>query len=117
MIKILKKTTQKLVLSSFLNLLVFSQVFADFDSRLFGGRYDSYEAWFRVVWNWAMVIMIPISVVVLSVAGILYMTSEGDSNRVALAKRLVVGVLSGVGLLVLARLIMTVVGVGDFYVP
>lgn len=66
----------------------------------------SYEGWITATWEWTMVIMIPLSVLILTGAGILYMTSEGDSTRVTLAKKLIIGVVSGVGLLILARLLI-----------
>lgn len=75
---------------------------------VFGGgeTCDSYECWVRRVWNWTMLILIPLSVLVLSAAGVLYMVSEGDSDRVSLAKKLILGVFSGVGLLVLSRFLI-----------
>jgi hypothetical protein len=84
-----------------------------FDSLIFGGTCSNYECWIGKVWDWSMTIMIPLSVLVLSVAGILYMLSEGDSNKVALAKRLVIGVVSGVSLLILAKFILIIIGTGD----
>jgi preprotein translocase subunit Sec61beta len=47
----------------------------------------------------------------LSAAGIIYMVSGGDPTRVKLAKKIVVGVASGVGLIILARVIFNVLGV------
>jgi hypothetical protein len=76
-----------------------------------GKQCDSYECWMGEVWKWSMIIMIPLSVLVLSAAGVLYMVSEGDSNRIGLAKKLILGVFSGIGLLVLARLLLTIIGV------
>lgn len=69
----------------------------------------SYEEWIVLVWNWAMGILIPLSVLIFIVAGTIYMTSEGDSNRVGIAKKMIIGVLSGVGLLILGRLLLIVI--------
>lgn len=74
-----------------------------------------YEDWIGQVWDWALIIMIPLSVLILSAAGVLYMVSEGDSNRIGLAKKLIIGVFSGVGLLVLARLLLNIIGVEGFF--
>lgn len=70
-----------------------------------------YAGFMKVLWDWALLIVIPISVLILSAAGVLYMISEGDSNRIGLAKKLIIGVASGVGLLVLARLLLNIIGV------
>lgn len=70
-----------------------------------------YEGWMGEVWGWALMVMIPLSVLILAAAGVLYMVSEGDSNRIGLAKKLIIGVASGVGLLVLARLLLNIIGV------
>jgi hypothetical protein len=80
----------------------------------FGGEdCDSYECWIGLTWNWAMLILVPLSVLILSAAGVIYMVSEGDSNRVALAKKMITGVASGVGLLVLSRVLLAIIGVDD----
>jgi hypothetical protein len=77
---------------------------------VFGGEeVSSYEEWLRLVWNWSMLIMIPLSVLILSAAGVLYSVSEGDSKRIETAKRLILGVVSGVGLLILSRVLIAVI--------
>lgn len=86
----------------------------EFKSFITGNCLSSYEDWLSEVWGWAMMIIVPLSVLILSAAGVLYMTSEGDSNRIGLAKKLIVGVVSGVGLLVLARLLLIIILGEDF---
>lgn len=76
-----------------------------------GQNCSTYGCWISLVWNWAMLILVPLSVLVLSAAGVLYMTSEGDSNRVGLAKKLIIGVVSGVAILVLSKVLLTIIGV------
>ncbi len=71
-----------------------------------GGVCDTYEDWIQVVWAWALTIAIPLSVLILSAAGVIWMTSEGNPERITLAKRLITGVLSGLGLLILARIVL-----------
>ncbi len=86
----------------------------EFKSVISGRCVSSYEQWIAEVWGWAMMIIVPLSVLILSAAGVLYMTSEGDSNRIGLAKKLIIGVVSGVGLLVLARLLLVIILGEDF---
>lgn len=74
--------------------------------------YSDYQTWVKDVWSWSMKIIIPLSVLILTAAGVIYMTSEGDSNRVGLAKKMIIGVASGVGILVLGRLLLQVI-IGD----
>jgi hypothetical protein len=84
-----------------------------FKSFITGNCLSTYEDWLGEVWGWSLRIMIPLSVLILSGAGVLYMVSEGDSSRIALAKKLIIGVFSGVGLLIVARVILNVIGVGN----
>lgn len=79
---------------------------------MFGGTCSDYNCWIRLVWNWATAILIPLSILVLTAAGVVYMTSGGNPDRVGLAKKMIVGAVSGVGLIVLSRVILTVLGVG-----
>lgn len=74
---------------------------------------NGYQCWIRKVWNWAITIAISLSVLVLTAAGYLYMTSAGNPDRIGLAKKLMIGVFSGIGLLVLSRvLLVNVIGLG-----
>lgn len=69
----------------------------------------SYQDWIKLVWNWAMAIMIPLSVLIFTAAGVIYTVSEGDSKRIEMAKRMIIGVVSGVGLLILSRVFLLVI--------
>lgn len=71
-----------------------------------GEECSDYNCWVGKVWNWAMVIMIPLSVLIFTAAGVIYTISEGDSKRIELAKRMITGVVSGIGLLVLSRVLL-----------
>lgn len=110
---------RKIISIFFVNLFVSTLAHAScpggFESVISGDCISTYPEWITELWGWAMIIMIPISVLILSAAGVIYMVSEGDSNRIGLAKKLIIGVFSGVGLLVLARLLLTVIGVEGFY--
>ncbi len=105
---------KKIFLIAVTNSLFAATAFAaqEFET-VFGKSCDSYTCWINEVWNWAMMIIVPLSVLILSAAGVIYMTSEGDSNRVSIAKKMIMGVFSGVGLLILTKLILTVIGVED----
>lgn len=74
---------------------------------------DSYKCWIGLTWNWAMLILVPLSVLILSAAGVIYVLSEGDSDRIGLAKKMILGVVSGLGLLVLSRVLLAIIGVED----
>lgn len=79
-----------------------------------GGTCDTYDEWIQVVWAWALAIAIPLSVLIVSAAGVIWMTSEGNPERITLAKRLITGVLSGLGLLILARIVfVNIIGINS----
>lgn len=107
---------QKIKIILVLTTLLFPRTVSasPFDTVL-GVTCTTYECWIQALWGWAMILMIPLSVLILSAAGVIYMISEGDSTRIGFAKKLIIGVFSGVGLLILARLLMTVVGIEGFY--
>lgn len=91
-----------------------------FDSYLGGkcknsaGQVTTYECWISAVWNWAMIIIVPIAALVLAAAGVVYNTSGGNPDRIALAKKLMLGVASGLGLLVISKiLLLTIIGTGS----
>jgi hypothetical protein len=71
--------------------------YSQFDSMFCdGGKCNGYEDWIAGVWKWALYILIPLSVLVVTAAGVVWMTSE----------------VSGVSLLLLGRLIfVNIVGV------
>lgn len=99
------------IISAFFTFLLIPKVSvaaASF-STVFGGTCDSYECWIKKAWGWSMGILIPLSVLIFTAAGVIYMTSEGDSNRIGVAKKMILGVLSGVGLLILGRLLLIVI--------
>jgi hypothetical protein len=81
-----------------------------FEDRVFGGGcMDSYDQWMGLIWNWALSVSIPLSIVVLVWAGVLYAGSGGNPEQVGKAKKIMIGVFSGLGLLILARVILTTV--------
>lgn len=79
---------------------------ADELCSIFDAHCTTYEQWIGQVWGWAMGIIISLSVVVLGWAGLVYMTSEGDPNKIGLAKKYIWGVVWGLGLLILSRVLL-----------
>lgn len=80
-------------------------LFFDFDT-MFGGTCPDYGCWITKVWAWATMIMLPLSIIMLIAAGALYATSSGNPDRISLAKKIIIGVLSGLVLIVLARVLL-----------
>lgn len=75
-------------------------------TSMFGKKCSTYECWIELVWNWATAIIVPLAVIVIVAAGIIYMTSGGNPDRIGLAKKMIFGALSGVALLLLARVFL-----------
>ena len=87
----------------------FKSMFGDYLSgacKNKSGQVGSYECWIQGVWNWSMLIIIPLATIVLIAAGIIYMTSGGNPDRVSLAKKMIFGALSGLALLVLGKVFL-----------
>ena len=76
-----------------------------FDS-MFGGTCSDYKCWIQKVWAWAVAVMVPLSIIVLIIAGALYATSAGSPDKISLSKKLIIGVLSGLALIVIARILL-----------
>lgn len=103
---LMKKLTNLLLMTVFIPSITFAAKF----NTVFGAECDTeingYQCWIEQVWSWALTILIPLSVLVLSVAGVLYMTAGGDEKRVGTAKKMIWGALSGIGLIILARVML-----------
>lgn len=67
---------------------------------------STYEQFINAAWNTGTAIIIPLSVVVITAAGVVWTTSEGDPKKIKLARKLIIGVLSGIGLIILSRVIL-----------
>lgn len=85
--------------------------------RLFSSLVCSEEAqaltcFTKKVFEFAQVAIIVLAVGAIVVAGIIYMTSAGNPKQIEMAKKLIMGALTGVAVMVLGRLFLTqVVGV------
>jgi hypothetical protein len=70
------------------------------------------NCWIGKVFAFAQTAIYILSIGAIILAGILYMTSMGDPNRVGLAKKLLVGAASAIAIMVLGRFFLTkVIGV------
>lgn len=102
-----------------------SQLFAagtPFYSQFFGVICDDpakiYNCWIREAWAWSTYLLFFLCPVVLIAAGYIYMTSQGNPDRISVAHKLVAGVFSGLGLLIFAYfLIHQVIGIDVSIVP
>jgi hypothetical protein len=82
-----------------------------FKSMFTGTCLGDYKSWIVEVWRWAMAIIVPLSALMVTAAGVIYMTSGGNPQRVGLAKKIAIGVVSGIALLILARLLFNILGI------
>ncbi|MBW6431951.1 hypothetical protein K0A96_02075, partial [Patescibacteria group bacterium] len=93
---------KKIAAAIYFNLFLSGFVYAScpdgqFRSVFYDNCIITYQDWITEAWTWGLTVMIPLSVLILTAAGVIYMISEGDSKRIELAKRLIIGVISGVG--------------------
>jgi hypothetical protein len=72
----------------------------------------AYDTWINQTWSWGASIILPLSTLVIIGAAYIIMTSGGDATRVAKGKKMILGVLSGLGFLLLSYFIITqVIGI------
>jgi len=77
-----------------------------------GNICNSYDDFIAGLWVWALRLAISLSILVVAAAGVVWTTSEGNPDRIGLAKKLIWGVVSGLGLLLLARvLLVDIIGI------
>lgn len=61
--------------------------------------------------GWSYIVIPGLAVIMIIYAGYIYMTSQGNPERVNLAKEIIIGVITGIALLFLIRIILSTVGV------
>lgn len=95
------------------------RAYAQFELGLpFGGKNcpngdcPTFNAYFTDLINFAVVIAVLVSVLVIVYAGIMYAQSQGEASKVAHAKELIAGALTGLILLFLIRLIVPTLNIG-----
>lgn len=80
----------------------------------FGGQseYASFNEYFVALVNFAVITAGLIAVLVIVYAGYIYTQSQGQADKVSMAKELIAGALTGLGLLLLTRLILSTLNIG-----
>lgn len=64
------------------------------------------------VWTFSQTAILVLAVAVMVIAGVIYMTSAGNPKQVEMSKKLIIGALSGVAVMILGKFFLTkVVGV------
>lgn len=75
----------------------------------------TYEDFICKAWGWIATIILPVSILIIVFAGFLWMTSAGNPEKIGKAKEYLIGVASGLGLLVISYfLVNNVLGVDVF---
>jgi hypothetical protein len=85
-------------------------------TTIFGTNCDSYQCWIKQVWGWAMGAAVTLSVFMVVIAGVLWTTSAGNPDKIGMSKKILLGVVSGLGLLVLARVFLNILGLGNLWI-
>ena len=71
----------------------------------------TFAQYFSSLVNVGIIVAIAISVLITIYAGILYAQSQGEASKIALAKELVAGCLTGLAILLLIKLILPTLGI------
>mgnify|MGYP001569391474 CR=1 FL=1 len=71
----------------------------------------TFQEYFSSLVNVGIIVAIAISVLITIYAGIMYSQSQGEASKIALAKELVAGCLTGLAILLLIKLILPTLGI------
>ena len=71
----------------------------------------TFQEYFSSLVNVGIFVAIGISVLITIYAGILYAQSQGEASKIALAKELIAGCLTGLAILLLIKLILPTLGI------
>ena len=71
----------------------------------------TFQDYFSSLVNVGIVVAIAISVLITIYAGIIYSQSQGEASKIALAKELIAGCLTGLAILLLIKLILPTLGI------
>jgi hypothetical protein len=77
------------------------------------GVCPDFNAYFTGIVNFAIVIAGLLAVLVIVYAGLIYTQSQGQADKVSYAKELIAGALTGLALLLMIRLIVPTLGLGQ----
>lgn len=78
------------------------------------GGEKTFGEYFTSIINVGIIVAIAVSVLMTVYAGILYTQSQGEASKIALAKELVGGCLTGLAILLLIKLILPTLGITEF---
>lgn len=76
-------------------------------------EFDTFNEYFTALVNFAVIAAGLIAVLVIVYAGYVYTQSQGQADRVSYAKELIAGALTGLALLLMIRLIVPTLGIGE----
>jgi len=71
----------------------------------------TFQTYFSSLVNVGIIVAVAISVLITIYAGIIYAQSQGEASKIALAKELVAGCLTGLAILLLIKLILPTLGI------
>lgn len=92
-------------------LFSFGHVFAASSTTTELGTFTTIGDYVSKILTWAQPIIGSLAVLMLIVAGYLYMTSQGNPESIKKAKEIIIGVVTGLALLFLATLLFNTIGV------
>jgi|GEM_PF-1774050 len=75
--------------------------------------FSNFSEYFTAIVNFAILVAGLIAVLVIVYAGMVYVQSQGQADRVSQAKELIAGALTGLALLLMIRLIVPTLNIGD----
>ncbi len=75
-------------------------------------KYDTFNDYFTDLINFSVIIASLVAVIVIVYAGLTYVQSQGQADKASHAKELIAGALTGLGLLLLIRLILPTLNIG-----
>ena len=70
---------------------------------------EDIERWSNKIFSWAQIVIIPVATAIFILAGITYMTSGGNPNRITFAKKLITGAVSAILVLYLGKYFLKIV--------
>jgi len=79
------------------------------------GDFANVGTYVTAVLRWANPIIASLAVLMLIIAGYMYMTSQGNPDQIKKAKEIIIGVVLGVALLYLASLLFNTIGIDINY--
>lgn len=76
-----------------------------------GGPVNGLTDYVNHILTWALPVIGTLAVLMIIYAGFIYMTSQGNPDRINSAKEIIIGVITGVALLFLTGIILRTIGI------